>query len=77
MMMKRQHDDVQASLEVHTAAFAGSLALCRKVGLEDALPSALMHNMQRALREGYGAQEISALFEVMLTKGDKAADSPS
>jgi len=62
----RNHDVVEARLDVHAAAFADSLAMCRKIGVEDALPAAIMHNFERACAAGYGGHEISAVFEALI-----------
>ena len=69
MIAKRNHDDVQCSMSLHAAAFAETLAMCRDVGVNDALPAAMMSNFERAIEAGHGEREISALFEVLI--GDK------
>jgi 3-hydroxyisobutyrate dehydrogenase-like beta-hydroxyacid dehydrogenase len=66
MIAKRNHDDVACRLDVHAAAFAKSLTMCRDLGVEDALPAAMMRNFERAIAAGRGHQEISALFEVLI-----------
>ncbi len=66
MIAKRNHDDVQASMSIHAAAFAETLAMCRDVGVNDAMPAAMMSNFERAIGAGYGEREISALFEVLI-----------
>ncbi len=66
MIAKRNHDDVQARMELHAAAFAETLAMCRDVGVNDALPAAMMSNFERAIAAGHGEREISALFEVLI-----------
>jgi len=68
MMVSRCHDDVQASLAVHAAAFAGTLNLCRETGVDDALPAAMTRALEGAIAEGYGEREISAMFEYFLCK---------
>lgn len=68
MMAERRHDDVQASLEVHAAALAGTLDLCREADVDDALPAALMGALEGAIAEGHGEKELSALFEYFLRK---------
>ena len=69
MIAKRNHDEAQASMDGHAAAFAETLALCRDVGVNDAFPAAIMSNFERAIAAGHGEREISALFEVLI--GDK------
>ncbi len=69
MIAKRDHDDVQGSVAMNAAAFAESLAMCRDVGVNDALPAAMMSNFERAIAAGHGEREMSALFEVLI--GDK------
>lgn len=73
MIAKRNYDDVRCSMAVHSPILAGCLAMCREVGVDDTLPVALMHNLERALAAGHGPREISALFEVLA--GDGSRDS--
>ncbi len=69
MIAKRDHDDVQGSVAMNVAAFAETLAMCRDVGVNDALPAAMMSNFERAIAASHGEREMSALFEVLI--GDK------
>ncbi len=62
----RNHDGDQAGLYVWGDTFAKSLGLCRRLGVDDTLPTALMRNFERAMESGYREKEISALFEVLL-----------
>lgn len=62
----RDHDDVECRLDIHAAAFAGTLALCRETGVDRGIPSAMMKNFERAIADGHGSREISALFEVLI-----------
>ncbi len=66
MIGARNHDDVQCRLDVHAAAFADTLAMCRETGVDDALPAAVMHNFERAIAAGNGDKEIMAIFEVLI-----------
>ena len=68
MIADRNLDGDQATLEEWVHAFALSLDLCRTLGVDDTLPTALMRNLQKAIESGYGEKEISALFEVLLPK---------
>jgi 3-hydroxyisobutyrate dehydrogenase-like beta-hydroxyacid dehydrogenase len=68
LIERRGHDEVQASLRVHAAAFAGSLLACREAGIDDTLPAALMYCMERAIAAGRGEQELTAIFDVLLKK---------
>ena len=62
----RDHDDVECRLDIHAAAFADTLALCQETGVDSSLPLAMMHNFERAIENGHGARELSALFEVLI-----------
>ncbi len=62
----RNHDVTQASIDVWAAAFADTLAMCRETGVDDALPTAVMHNFERAIAAGHGNQEMSAVFETLI-----------
>ncbi len=62
----RNHDDVACRLDVHAAAFAKSLAMCRDLGVDDRLPATMMHTFERAIAAGHGDKELSALFEVLI-----------
>jgi 3-hydroxyisobutyrate dehydrogenase-like beta-hydroxyacid dehydrogenase len=64
----RNHDGDQAGLYVWADTFAKSLSLCRTLGVDDTLPTALMRNFEKAIESGYREKEISALFEVLLPK---------
>jgi 3-hydroxyisobutyrate dehydrogenase-like beta-hydroxyacid dehydrogenase len=66
MIAARNHNDVQCRLDVHAAAFADTLVMCRETGIDDALPAAVMHNFERAIMAGRGDQEISAIFETLI-----------
>jgi 3-hydroxyisobutyrate dehydrogenase-like beta-hydroxyacid dehydrogenase len=74
MIAARNHDDVQCRLDVHAAAFADTLAMCRKLGVDDALPAAMMRNFERADAAGHAHQEITALFEVLIPDGKAAPE---
>ena len=66
MITARNHNDVQCRLDVHAAAVADTLAMCRETGIDDPLPAAVMHNFERAIMAGRGDQEISAIFETLI-----------
>jgi 3-hydroxyisobutyrate dehydrogenase-like beta-hydroxyacid dehydrogenase len=68
MIARRNYDDVQCTIEVHAAAFAETLAMCRDLGVGEALPAAVMGNFERAIDAGYGQQDIPALFEVLMNE---------
>ena len=68
MVARRDHEGDQASLEVWGDAYAKSLDLCRALNVDDTLPAALMQNFEKAVSAGYGDQELSAIFEVLLPK---------
>jgi 3-hydroxyisobutyrate dehydrogenase-like beta-hydroxyacid dehydrogenase len=69
LIAERNYDGDQAAIEVWADTFAKSLDLCRTLGVDDTLPTALMRNFERAIESGDGEKEISALFEVLLPKG--------
>ncbi len=69
MIAARDHDDVMCRMDVHAAAFAKSLAMCRDLGVDDALPAAMMRNFERANAAGHAHREITALFEVLIGDG--------
>ncbi len=68
MIADRNLDGDQATLEEWARSFALSLDLCRKLGVDDTLPTALMRNFEKAMESGYREKEISALFEALLPK---------
>ena len=72
-MANRNHDGEQASLEVWADAYSKSLELCRALDVDDRLPTALMQNFDKAINEGYGDSELSAIFEVLLPKNTAAS----
>ena len=68
MIAERKHEGDQATIEEWERSFAISLDLCRTLGVDDTLPTALMRNFEKAIESGYGEKDISALFEVLLPK---------
>lgn len=64
----RNHDGDQASVAIWADGYAKSLDLCRSLGVDDTLPTALMDNFNSTVDAGYGDREISAIFEVLLPK---------
>ena len=68
LIADRNHDGDQAALEMWADTFAKSLGLCRALGVDDTLPTALMRNFEKAIESGYREKEISAVFEVLLPK---------
>ena len=60
------YDGVQATMELHAAAFADTLAMCRDLKVADALPAAVMANFERAIDAGYGQMDLPAVFEVLI-----------
>ena len=68
LIADRNHEGDQAALTVWADAYAKSLELCRALKVDDSLPTALMQNFHKAINEGYGDSEISAIFEVLLPK---------
>jgi hypothetical protein len=66
LITKRNHEGDQASLQVWADGYVKSLELCRDLGVDDTLPSALMQNFEKAISAGYADQEITAIFEVLV-----------
>lgn len=64
----RDHDNVECRLDIHAAAFEETLALCQATGVDSGLPQAMMHNFERAIENGHGSRELSALFEILIPK---------
>ena len=66
LIAARAHDEAQCRLDVHAAAFAETLAMCRETGVGDALPAALMQIFERTIAAGHGDKEITAIFETLI-----------
>lgn len=66
LIAKRNHEGDQASLQVWADGYVKSLELCKDLGVDDTLPSALMQNFEKAISAGYADQEITAIFEVLV-----------
>jgi 3-hydroxyisobutyrate dehydrogenase-like beta-hydroxyacid dehydrogenase len=66
MIAARDHADVQGGLDIFKDSFVETLEMCRNLGVDDTLPAALMANFRRASEAGYGEQEVTALFEVLV-----------
>jgi 3-hydroxyisobutyrate dehydrogenase-like beta-hydroxyacid dehydrogenase len=75
MIADRNHDGDQATLTMWADGFAMSLELCRKLGVDDSLPGAVMQSFEKAKSAGYGGKEISAIFEVLLPETAPAPTS--
>jgi 3-hydroxyisobutyrate dehydrogenase-like beta-hydroxyacid dehydrogenase len=63
---KGDHSVSQARIAIWAGGFEQTLALCRELGVEDALPSAIMGNLQRAIDAGYADEELTAVAKVLL-----------
>ena len=57
------------TVEVWAEAFEKTLRLCRSRSVGDALPAAIMENINKAMSAGHGDKEITAVFEVLLPGG--------
>lgn len=66
MIAARNHEIVECRLDVHAAAYADTLAMCRETGVDDALPAAVMRNFERSIAAGRGGDELSAIFETLI-----------
>jgi 3-hydroxyisobutyrate dehydrogenase-like beta-hydroxyacid dehydrogenase len=73
LIANRNHDGDQASLAIWGDAYTKSLDLCRALKVDDALPTALMQNFDKAISGGYGDREISAIFEILLPQNESAS----
>ena len=62
----QNHEVTQARMDIWAAAFKDALTTCREVGVDDALPAAIMRNFDRAIAAGHGDKEMSAVFEALI-----------
>jgi 3-hydroxyisobutyrate dehydrogenase-like beta-hydroxyacid dehydrogenase len=58
----------QATLEAWAAGYEKSLDACRALGVDDALPTALMVVLRNGIDRGYGDEEILAVFKTLIPK---------
>ena len=58
----------QATLQAWAAGCEKSLALCRTLDVDDALPAALMAMLQKGIDCGFGDEEILAVFKALIPK---------
>ena len=69
MIKKRDYSLVDATLEIHAAAYSHVLPLSEKLGINTELPKVISDNFESALNQGYKDSELSALFEVLSKRG--------
>ena len=62
---KGDHGVAQARIAIWAGGYEETLALCRETGVDDALPSAIMGSLQRAIAAGYGDEELTAVAKVL------------
>ena len=60
---------VDATLEIHAAAYSHVLPLSEKLGINTELPKVISDSFESALNQGYKDSELSALFEVLSKRG--------
>ena len=65
MIKKRDYSGVDATLEVHAAAYSHVLPLSDKLGISTKLPKVISDCFESALNQGYKDKELAALFEVL------------
>jgi 3-hydroxyisobutyrate dehydrogenase-like beta-hydroxyacid dehydrogenase len=58
----------QATLSAWVASYAKSHAMCQSLAVDDTLMKAHVAMMQKAIDEGYGDEEILAVFKTLLPK---------
>ena len=58
----------QATLEVWTAGYEKSLDLCRSLGVDDTLPTALMAMLRKGIDQGHADEEILSVFKTLIPK---------
>jgi len=62
----RDHSVTQCRADVWAEGYARSLALCRELGVEDTLPSAIWQLFERNSAAGRGDGELSSIFETLI-----------
>lgn len=67
-MAKRNHEEPGATIDVHTACYRHVVDLSEELAVDTALPKFMLDYFERGLASGYGQQELSALFELMVHK---------
>jgi 3-hydroxyisobutyrate dehydrogenase-like beta-hydroxyacid dehydrogenase len=65
MIRKRDYTAVEATMQVHAAAFSHVLPLSEKLGIDPALPKVISDCFETADKKGYGNSELPALFEIL------------
>ena len=58
----------QASLEIWADVYQKSLELCQSLEVDDSLPKAHMAMLTQGITDGYGEQEIIAIYKSLLPK---------
>ncbi len=67
-MAKRNHEEPGATLDVHAGAYRHVVDLSEELAVDAALPKFMLDYFERGLASGYGQQELSVLFELMVHK---------
>lgn len=65
MIRKRDYTSVEATLQVHAAAFSHVLPLSEKLGIDPSLPKVISDCFEAAEKQGYGDSELPAIFEIL------------
>ena len=65
MIRKRDYTAVEATMQVHAAAFSHVLPLSEKLGIDPSLPKVISECFETADKKGYGNSELPALFEIL------------
>jgi 3-hydroxyisobutyrate dehydrogenase-like beta-hydroxyacid dehydrogenase len=67
MIRKRDYTALEATMQVHAAAFSHVLPLSEKLGIDPSLPKVISDSFARAEKQGYKDSELPALFEILGT----------
>jgi len=62
----RDHSVTQCRADVWAEGYARSLALCRELGVDDTLPSAIWQLFERNNAAGRAGEELSSIFETLI-----------
>ena len=65
MIKKRDYSAVEATMQVHAAAFSHVLPLSEKLGVNPGLPKVIAESFGMALDQGYEDGELPVLVEIL------------
>ena len=72
MIATRSYDNSSAALEVDAAAYAHVVRLSDALGIDRDFPRTVARYLARAIEDGYGKEDLAAVFEVLVKQNARS-----